>query len=420
MILIRGGQVLTEAGMRSSDVLVDGDHVVDVAVDIPTEGVTVVDGTGCMVGPGLVDLHVHLREPGQTWKEDVASGSRAAAAGGFTAVVAMPNTEPPLDDSDRVRQVRELAEGVGLIEVSVAAAVTVSRAGREVADLESLYESGVRLFSDDGDTVTDDELLEDAMRRIAALGAVLAQHAEDSRLTTGRHMSEGEVSRRLGLAGIPHEAEDGVVARDLEVARRTGARYHCQHVSSAGAVALIRRAKAQGLAVTAEVTPHHLVFCDEDVASLDTNFKMYPPLRSRRDRSTLREALRDGTIDVVATDHAPHATEEKLVPFEEAPRGVIGLETAAAATWETLEDPVRFFEALSVTPARIAGMQRQGRPIAVGGPANIVVFDPEAEWEPAQFVSRSANSPFLGRRMQGRVLATIYEGEPTHLLERTR
>lgn len=413
MIVVRNGNVLTADGWAQVDVLIRDGQIA--AIGSGLEGDSQIDASGCLVGPGFVDLHTHLREPGQTWKEDVASGSRSAAAGGFTAVVAMPNTDPPIDSPMLVDLVAGLGAEAGLVEVIPSAALTVGRAGHAVADIDALYRAGVRVFSDDGDSVANAELLEEIMSIIAGLDdAVVAQHAEDASFTAAGHMHEGEVSRRLGVGGLPAQAETEVVKRDLSLVRGTGARYHCQHVSSMMTVTVIRSAKEEGLPVTAEVTPHHLSFTDEDLASLDTNFKMYPPLRSESDRQALVEALRDGTIDVVATDHAPHQQDEKGLAFTEAPRGVIGLETAAAVVWDTLRDRDAFFRVLSTAPARIAGLSNQGRPVEVGGAANLVVFAPDETWKAAAFRSKSANSPFLGREMRGRVRATIHQGKITH------
>lgn len=388
MIVISGGRVLTGDGLRLADVVIDEGVVAGLGSARHSRGATVIDATGCLVGPGFVDLHTHLRDPGQTWKEDLGSGSRAAAAGGFTAVTAMPNTDPPLDDPKLVADVAERGAEIGLVEVGVAAAVTMGRAGEELAPLDELYEAGVRIFTDDGDPVASPELLVEAMRRLRHLpGAVLAQHAEP---------------------------EIDMVRRDLELVAETGARYHCQHVSTAAALGQIAGARRAGLQVTAEVTPHHLSF-DRDLADLgDANFKMYPPLRSMEDRKDLVDGLTRGVIDVVATDHAPHSDEEKSVGWEEAPWGVIGLETAAAAVWEALGDPVRLFSVLSSKPARIAGLSDQGFPIEEGSAANLVVFDPTVTWQPGDFVSRSSNSPYHGRSMLGRALATIHHGRITH------
>ena len=413
MIAIRNGEVLTADGWARADVLVDDGRIAAVGVVPPAQDE--VDATGCLVGPGFVDLHTHLREPGQTWKEDIASGSRAAAAGGFTAVTAMPNTEPPMDTAKVVQEVLDTAQETAVVEVIPSAAITVGRAGATPVDFDELYLMGVRLFTDDGDSVADGEVLAEAMRCIALLpGALLAQHAEDRARTAEGHMHEGDVSRRLGVGGLPAEAESDVVRRDLSLVAKTGARYHCQHVSAKMTVELIRRAKESGLPVTAEVTPHHLTFDESALAGLDPNYKMYPPLRSSEDRAALVNALREGVIDIVATDHAPHLPAEKQVGFAAAPRGVIGLETAASATWEILSDRDRFFAVLSSEPARILGLVDHGGPIGPGAVANLVVFDPEAKWVPNDFRSRSANSPYQSREITGRVRATLCRGKLAH------
>jgi dihydroorotase len=413
MIVIRGGLVLTPDGWTSSDVLVDDGRIAAVAPALAGE--VEIDAAGCLVGPGFVDMHTHLREPGQIWKEDVASASASAAAGGFTAITAMPNTEPAMDSPEIIASVLETARQVDLAAVIPSAALTLGRLGAEPVDASALYPLGVRLFTDDGDSVADPGVLEEVMTRVAALpGAFVAQHAEDATRTAGGHMHSGAVSRKLGVRGLPPEAEADVVERDLAVAAQTGVHYHCQHVSAKMTVDLLRAAKESGLAVTAEVTPHHLTFDESSVADLNPDFKMYPPLRSREDRIALIEALEDGTIDVVATDHAPHLPEEKDAGFVAAPRGVIGLETAAPAVWEALGDRDRLFAVLSSTPARLLGRADQGRPIEPGAEANLVVFDPSAIWVPDRFESKSSNSPYRGRPMQGRVRATLYRGSVVH------
>lgn len=417
-LLVRNGLVLAPEGLIEADVLIDGGVVTEVAPNL-VFGDQIVDATGCLVGPGFVDIHTHLREPGETDKEGIASASRAAAAGGFTAVVAMPNTNPPLDRPSLVRWVRDRGDEAGLTEVSAAASLTEGRSGEEAVDVEALYASGARIFTDDGDSVADKSVLSEIMERASALpGAVIAQHAEARELSGNGHMHQGEMATRLGVAGIPAEAEVVVVARDLELARRTGARYHCQHVSSARTVELVREAKMEGLKVTAEVTPHHLSFDESHLENLDTNFKMYPPLRGANDRAALMSALRDGTIDVVATDHAPHTMADKARGFTDAPRGVIGLETAAAAVWAMTEDPQLLFQCLSTRPAAIASLTSQGRRLAKGEHANIVVFDPKRSWRVEHFDSMARNSPYLGMTLTGRVVATIFAGAIVHELRR--
>ena len=417
-LLIRGGTVFTPGGAVVADVRVAGERVVEVAAGLePTNGEEVIDASGCWVGPGLVDLHVHLREPGQEWKEDIASGSAAAARGGFTAVLAMPNTSPAIDSGHLARYVADRGRQVGLVEVAPAGTVTLGRAGDALSHLDELWAAGVRVFTDDGDTVADAGLLRAGMEYLADLGGVVAQHAEDPGLARGGHMHEGALSSRLGIRGLPAAAEEVVVARDLTLVELTGCRYHVQHVSTAGTVQLVRAAKRAGLPVTAEVTPHHLTFDHSRVASMDPAFKMYPPLRTPEDVAALREALVDGTIDAVATDHAPHAAHETEVPFEEAPRGVTGLETALPAVLALGLDPVTLFQRMAVAPAAIAQLAGQGRWVEVGSPANLVVIDPTADWVASAFASRSSNSPWSGETLRGRATATVHQGRLAHATE---
>jgi dihydroorotase len=382
------------------------------------EGAERIDARGLVIAPGLVDLHAHLREPGDEHRETVASGTRAAAAGGYTAVAAMANTRPVADNAAVVQAVRDLAVAARLCDVFPVGAVTRGREGELLAELGEMATAGVRMFSDDGSSVPTARLLRNALTYLQAFGddLVIAEHAEDASLVEGGHMHEGMRSASLGLAGRPAEAEDIVVARDLALARATGGRLHLCHLSSARAVELVRRAKAEGVRVTAEVTPHHLTFTDEDLATYDTNLKMNPPLRTAEDREALREALADGTIDAIATDHAPHAIEEKESEFDLAPPGTIGLETALAAVITEVVVPgrvslARAIEAMSTTPARILGAGEHGGPIEPGRAANLVVFDPEAERVvEAPFASKARNSAFLGRRLRGSVAYTVFRG----------
>jgi dihydroorotase len=413
MIVIRNAGVLRANGIEQATVVIKGDTIVSIGRDPAPNGARVIDARGCWLGPGLVDLHVHLRDPGQTWKEDVSSGAQAAAAGGFTAIVAMPNTQPPVDGGSSAMAAFERARAVDTVHIVAAGTLTKGRAGKEMAGFDAMYEAGVRVFSDDGDAVPEAGLLRRVMAYLRDLpGALVAEHAEDRSIAGEGHMHEGMVSSRLGIAGLPGLAEDVIVARDIAIAADTGAALHIQHVSTMRSVELIRGAREAGVSVTAEVTPHHLALDESSVDGLDSNLKMYPPLRGADDQAALRSALREGVIDAVATDHAPHAPAEKAVPFEEAPRGVIGLETAAAvvASYALGDDQRTFFDRMSVAPARIAGLDRQGRELEPGSPANLVLFDPRRRWVPVSFVSKSQNSPFAGLELTGRVLATIYEG----------
>jgi dihydroorotase len=413
MIVIRNAGVLRANKIERATVVIEGDTITSIGTEPIPNGARVIDAKGSWLGPGLVDLHVHLRDPGQTWKEDVESGARAAATGGFTAVVAMPNTQPPVDGRSSALAALERARAVETVDIVVAGTLTKGRAGKVMAGFDAMYEAGVRVFSDDGEAVPEAGLLRRIMAYLRDLpGALVAEHAEDRSIAGEGHMHEGMVSSRLGIAGLPGIAEDVIVARDIAIAADTGASLHVQHVSTMKSVDLIRAAREAGIRVTAEVTPHHLALDESSVDGLDPNFKMYPPLREADDRAALRSALREGVIDAVATDHAPHAPAEKAVPFEEAPRGVIGLETAAAvvATYALGDDQRTFFNRMSVAPARIAGLDRHGRDVEPGSPANLVLFDPKRRWVPGTFVSKSQNTPFAGMELTGRVLATIHEG----------
>jgi dihydroorotase len=329
----------------------------------------------------------------------------------------MPNTQPAIDGGHLARYIRERGREVGLCEVVAAGSITAEGAGKTLAHLDELAEAGVTLFTDDGSTVEDSGLLRLAMEYLAERGAVLAQHAEDHSLARGGHMHEGAVSSLLGVKGIPALAEELVVARDLSLQALTGVRYHVQHVSSLGTLDLLRTARNGGADVTCEVTPHHLSFDESQVMTLDPVYKMYPPLRSAADRAALVGALAEGLIDAVATDHAPHAPFETEVPFSEAPRGVIGLETAASAIYSVCELPIEdFFARMSVRPAQIGRFARQGEPIAEGAFANLVIFDPRRQFTPEHFRSKSENSPFRGMPLQGMVVATLFSGRVTHLV----
>jgi dihydroorotase len=419
-IFIRGARVVDPASAMDAvaDVSVEDGRVSAIGDDAnASPRSTMLEADGLILTPGLVDLHAHLREPGREDEETIETGTRAAALGGFTAVAAMANTDPVADAAAVIEEVRTLAAKAGLCDVFPAGAITRGRAGEEMAAIGEMATVGVRIFSDDGSTVASARVLRNALTYGKAFDIVLAEHCEEPSLVDGAQMHEGYHSYTLGLAGAPAEAEEIVIFRDLALAQLTGARLHLQHLSAAGSVELIRQAKTAGLRVTAEVTPHHLIFTDDDLAGYDTNFKVRPPVRTAEDRDVLRAALADGTIDAVATDHAPHAVEEKEAEFDQAPPGTIGLETALAAVLTHLVEPgaiplTRAVEALSTAPARILGASEHGGPIAPGRPANLVLIDPVAEWTvEAPFASKSRNSMFLGRTLRGRVLHTILRGD---------
>jgi dihydroorotase len=421
-IIIRNGTVLDQGGERRADVeIVDGRIVAvgEHGTDDPGEpgtagGTLVLDATGCLVTPGFVDLHVHLREPGREEAETIETGSRAAALGGFTAVVAMPNTDPPHDSLPTIEFVRAQAARAGLCEVAPAGCITLGRQGEQLAPLGELAEAGVRLFTDDGNGVQDPGLMRRALEYAKPLGITLAQHCEVASLTKGAVMHEGSCCSHLGLPGWPSLAEELMVHRDIELCRLTGAPVHFLHLSTARSVELVRAAKADGLPVTAEAAPHHFTLTDEMLRGFDPLFKVNPPLRTPADIAAIKAGLADGTIDAIATDHAPHPPETKEAPLDQAPPGMLGLETALALALTELDLPIAdVVAALSWKPAAIAHLHdRHGRPVAAGEPANITVFDPAAEWtvEPGRLASKSRNTPYTGRRLRGRVRHTVFGG----------
>lgn len=415
--VIRGGEVVDASGRRTADVLVRDGVVAEVGAGL--EAADVLDAAGAIVTPGFVDLHTHLREPGDEDAETIETGSRAAALGGYTAVVAMPNTRPPLDDPTVVRAVLAIGTGA-LCEVVSSGCITRGRAGEALAPMGELHALGVRVFTDDGSCVMSAGLMRRALEYSRGLpGAVVAQHAEDDSMCAGGSMHEGAVSSRLGIPGRPGEAEAIIVARDIRLAALTGARVHFLHLSTAASVDLVRAAKRDGVPVTCEVAPHHFTLTDEACATFDPAFKVHPPLRGVADVEAVRAGLADGTIDAIATDHAPHTPETKERPFEEAPPGMLGLETAAALALTELVEPgiltlEQALAALSWNPARIAGIDdRHGRTVAPGAPANLCVLDPAATWtvDPMALASRAHNTPYAGRTLRGRVRHTVLRGE---------
>ncbi len=424
-LVLRGATVLDATGERRADVAVGDDgRIAAVAPDIDATGmgpaVRVLDAAGCVLTPGFVDLHTHLREPGKEEAETVESGSRCAALGGYTAILAMPNTTPAIDSAAVARLVLDLGEKA-LVDVHTSGAITVGREGASLAPMGEMAALGVRLFTDDGAGVQDDRLMRRAMEYAVGLRGrgqpvVLAQHCELDSLAEGGHMNEGAWSSRLGIPGIPAEAEELMVMRDLALARRTGAVVHFQHLSTAGSVELVRRAKAAGLPCTAEATTHHFTLTDAACAGYDATFKVNPPLRTADDVAAVREGLADGTIDCIATDHAPHTQEAKEQPFDQAPPGMLGLETALALALTELDLPLaRIVALLSWQPARVLGLDAvHGAPIEPGAPANLCVFDPAATWtvDPDRSASRSRNNPYRGRAVRGRVRHTVVGGEP--------
>ncbi len=426
-LLIKGARLL---GAGGADILVE-DGVIREVGRVAAAGAvvdTTIDADGLVALPGLVDLHVHLREPGREDAETIATGSAAAAAGGFTAVFAMANTSPPTDTAEAAERVLDLGLRCGLTDVVPVGAVTKALAGAELAELGLMARSRarVRVFSDDGHCVQDARIMRRALEYIKAFGGVVSQHAQDSRLAdSSACCHEGELSGRLGLPGWPGIAEESIVARDVMLARHTGSRVHVAHVSTAGTVEVIRWAKAQGIDVTAEVTPHHLALTTDLLAGYDPVYKVNPPLRPAEDVEALRAALVAGTLDAVATDHAPHARHDKEHAFPDAAFGMLGLETALPVVSDLLVGSGRLGWAdvarvMSSNPARIGRLTSQGQPLEVGAPANITLVDPDQEVtvDAATSRSRSRNNPWHGRTFRGAVVTTLLRGQITHTTER--
>lgn len=419
-LLITGGRVLdpSQGFDAVADLLILDGRVAACGRDAATQapdGCPTLEVSGKVVTPGLIDMHVHFREPGMAEEETIASGAAAAVAGGFTTVACMPNTDPALDaETDMLFVLRE-SKKAGLAHVLPVGAITTGRKGEALAEMANMARGGAVAFSDDGSAVPTTALLRQAMLYAGMLGKPILEHCEDDSLAAGGAMHEGHLSTILGLPGIPAAAESIIVARDIELARLTGTHLHLQHISTADAVAMIRRAKAEGVAVTAEVTPHHLTLTEEALRGYDTNFKVNPPLRPRADVEACIEGLLDGTLDVIASDHAPHLAEEKEAEFAYAPCGMIGLETTLGVLLTDLVEPgrvplARIIEAVTVAPARILHLDCGG--LSVGMPGDVTVIDTEAAWvvDPGTFRSHSRNCPFHGRTLRGQAFATVVEG----------
>jgi len=420
-ILVRGARL---ADGTTTDILIDAGTIVELGGSLSAHATTVIDADGLIALPGLVDLHTHLREPGFEQSETVLSGSRAAAIGGFTAVHAMANTSPVSDTAGVVEQVQSLGEAAGYVTVRPVGAVTAGLAGERLAEIGAMAHSraGVRVFSDDGKCVSDALLMRRALEYVATFGGVVAQHAQEPRLTENAQMNEGTLSSTLGLAGWPAVAEEAIIARDVLLAQHVGARLHVCHLSTAGSVDVVRWAKARGVDVTAEVTPHHLLLTEQLASSYDARFKVNPPLRRDEDVVALREGLADGTIDIVATDHAPHPVESKDREWDSAAFGMVGLESALSVVQVAVVDSGALgwsdiARVLSATPAEIGRLDGYSAGIALGAPANLTLYDPAASrvFGLGALRGKSVNSPYLGRTLPGKVMATIHNGYPTVL-----
>ena len=412
-VVFRGGSIVMKDGVVAADLVVQGGQISEIGSGLAAK--EVVDISGLTVFPGFVDLHAHLREPGREDTETIETGSRAGAKGGYTAVIAMPNTNPAQDNVPTIEFVRLQGQRAGLLEVIPSGCITMGREGKALAPMAELAKVGVKLFTDDGSGVQDPLLMRRAMEYSKELNVVLGQHCEVSSLTQGAVMHECGCSSDLGVPGWPSIAEELMVHRDIELARLTGARIHFLHLSTAGSVKLVRQAKLDGLPVTAEVTPHHLSLTAELLRGFDATFKVNPPLRTISDIEALKAGVLDGTIDAIATDHAPHARRDKELPLDQAPPGMLGLETALGVTCAALDlDPLAIAQVMSVAPARIAGIaDRQGNLPRVGVAANLCFVDLNATWmiNPETMASKSTNTPFVGRQLRGKVVHTMFNGD---------
>lgn len=426
-LLIRGGRVIDPASSTDAtlDLAIRDDRIEAIGKGLSSAGVDrVIDATGKLVVPGLIDPHVHLREPGHEHKETIASGTQSAVVGGFTSVCCMPNTAPALDAPELIRFVYDAAARTGACRVFPVAAATKGRKGEELAEIELLAQAGAVAISDDGDCIPTAGVMARVFGAVARTGLVFMQHCQDPTLTRGASMHAGEISVRLGLTGWPREAEEIIIERDVRLARASGCRYHVQHISSAGSVEIVRKARAAGARITAEASPHHLILTHEACDNYNTSAKVNPPLREASDRDAIRAGVADGTITVLATDHAPHADFEKSLPFEEAPMGLLGLESALPLYAEALVHTgligwPRLIAMMTLEPARLCGLDAKGLGVLrAGGVADVTILDPDAAWtlDAGALKSRSRNTPFAGRSLRGRATVTIVAGVVKHTL----
>lgn len=416
-ILIKSGRVLDPStGVDEvRDILIADGKIVKSAKDINEEADSMIDADGCFVMPGLIDLHVHLRDPGLEYKEDIITGSKAAVKGGYTTICPMPNTKPATDCAEVVKYVRDKAAKAGLLNVLPVGAVTIGQAGEQPTDIAEMKAAGICAISEDGKSVMNANVYRTAMREAARLGIPVMAHCEDISLVAGGTMNAGKKSEELGQKGISNSVEDVITARDILLAKETGARLHLCHCSTEDSVRMVREAKADGLPITAEVCPHHFTLCEDDIKENDANYKMNPPVRSRRDLEALRQGLKEDVFDVISTDHAPHSAEEKSRGFEKSPFGIVGSETAVALTITELVEkgvitPMQMAEKMSYNPAKVIGIDRGS--LAVGKIADVTIIDPKAEYviDKNTFESKGKNTPFDGWKVRGKVLYTIVNG----------
>lgn len=417
-VLIKNGRVIDPASGKDGicDILTDDGIILEVKENIECDEAEIIDATGCFVMPGLIDLHVHLREPGFEYKETIKTGTMAAAKGGVTTVFAMPNTKPPIDSVEMLDKVKKIVTRDGVVNVHQVAAVTMGQAGEKITDIDSLCKAGVIAISEDGKSVMNSNVYRDAMKLAAKNNITVMAHCEDINLVNGGALNESDKSRQLGIKGITNAVEDVITARDIFLAAETGCRLHLCHCSTKDSVMMIEKAKKEGIKVTGEVCPHHFILCDEDIPCNDANYKMNPPLRSKKDVMALVEGLKNGIMDVISTDHAPHSADEKNRPIENAPFGITGLETSLCLTYTELVlkgilTPMQMVEKMSYNPAKITGIDRGT--LLPGKTADIVVMDTEKEFviDSNDFVSMGKNTPFNGRKVKGMVKMTMVNGK---------
>ncbi len=419
---IKNGRVINPATKQDAvlDVVIEGKQIVQVGGSVPPEGDedVVIDASGCFVMPGLIDLHVHFRDPGLTYKEDIETGAKAAARGGVTTVCAMPNTKPVVDNTETLKYIQEKAEKVAPIHVEQLSAITMGQEGTDLVDMQAMQQAGAIAFSEDGKSVMDVTLYAEAMQQAAKLQAVVMAHCEDKALVRGGVLNEGVASHRFHVPGITNSVEDIIAARDIFLASDYGTKLHLCHCSTAASVELVRMAKKMGLSVTAEVCPHHFTLTDSDIDTEDANYKMNPPLRTEADVQALIRGLQDGTMEVISTDHAPHSEEEKKQDFLHAPFGIVGLETSASLTYTALVatgilTPMQMAEKMSWNPAKVIGIEQERGSIEAGKLADIMIFNPEKEYvvDVTEFASKGKNTPYNGKLLKGKVSMTICNGK---------